>query len=151
VKRGGRLERKTPLAAKKPMGRGKGLARGPGPARTVKKRTPPKATGPTAEQRAAIIARDRGRCMRCGDRTSQIQHRWPRGRGGDNRLSNLILMCGSGTTGCHGWAETQQRRAATDQGWFVKTGEDPAVKPVFTRHGWIVLDDAGAYRAVDAA
>lgn len=89
--------------------------------------------------------------MRCGEPTGQIQHRWPRGRGGGNRLSNLILMCGSGTTGCHGWAETQERRIATDQGWFVKTGEDPAAKPVFTRYGWIMLDDDGGWDRARAA
>lgn len=84
--------------------------------------------------------------MRCGRPTGQIQHRWPRGRGGDNRPSNLILMCGSSTTGCHGWAETQQRRIATDQGWFIESGEDPATKPVLTRRGLVVLDDNYGWR-----
>ena len=51
------------------------------------------------------------RCARCGkDVTyiqSSIQHRKARGMGGTNDPSinspaNLIVLCGSGTTGCHG-------------------------------------------------
>ena len=41
--------------------------------------------------------------------------------GGDrhaNTGANLVLMCGTGTTGCHGWAESN-RAQAHDEGWLV--------------------------------
>lgn len=87
---------------------------------------------PTA-LRALIIERDQGCCTRCGQEIHEynysLQHRLPRGRGGPHTAENLCLLCGSATTGCHGWAESQ-RAQATYEGWLVPSGIDPAEYPV---------------------
>jgi hypothetical protein len=43
-----------------------------------------------------------------------------------NRPGNLILLCGDGVRGCHGWVETH-REEAHDNGWSLpwwQTSED---------------------------
>jgi hypothetical protein len=37
--------------------------------------------------------------------------------------SNIVLICGSGTTGCHGWIETH-REDALAVGWIVPQSTD---------------------------
>jgi hypothetical protein len=91
------------------------------------------------------------RCARCGkDVTyiqSSIQHRKARGMGGTNDPSinspaNLIVLCGSGTTGCHGHVEVN-RREAREYGWAVSQYADPHDVPVQYKDGLFLLDDAG--------
>src|SRR4051812_16844247 len=68
------------------------------------------------------------RCERCGrlldgwDGVS-YHHRRVKGMGGDSRpdtneAANILLLCGSGTTGCHGWAHRATAEARA-QGWLV--------------------------------
>lgn len=76
--------------------------------------------------RAVTWERDRGRCLRCcrsltGARS--LHHRFSRSMGGsrDPRLNdprNLVWLCGSGITGCHGWVESH-RTEATELGWLL--------------------------------
>jgi hypothetical protein len=46
-----------------------------------------------------------------------VHHRRPRMMGGSRNEStyikpaNLIVLCGSGTTGCHGWVESNRDRS----------------------------------------
>lgn len=42
-----------------------------------------------------------------------------------NQTSNLMAICGSGTTGCHGWLE-HNRKVAYTKGWLVRANENPA-------------------------
>jgi HNH endonuclease len=98
-------------------------------------------SGPSAKLRALVEARDKG-CVRCGavvprDEDS-VHHRIPRGRGGENTAENLLLLCGSGTTGCHGYVESH-RTEAYNHGYLVKTGYDPLDVPV------LLLGKAWAY------
>jgi len=87
-------------------------------------------TGPRAHVRAAVLARDGYACVRCGRACGpgigpySIQHRKARGVGGGNEMSNLILLCGSATTGCHGEVE---QRAWQDEGfgYWVRSSADP--------------------------
>lgn len=54
----------------------------------------------------AVDERDEQKCVRCGvwiEGNGSRHHRQRRAVGGHIR-PNLILLCGSGTTGCHGWA-----------------------------------------------
>lgn len=93
------------------------------------------------------------RCGRCG--ANNAHHRINRSQGGSDTLSNLLLLCGSGTTGCHGWVtehpEEAQRLGYTVSGHHLsKTGPAiPADKPVFRysreldRPTWVLLDDDG--------
>lgn len=136
MNRGRPLQRRTRLQPTKlrPAGR---------KARLVVKQ--PADTGPSPQTRQAVIGRDSGQCLRCGQMTGQVHHRWPRGRGGHNATSNLMLLCGSGTTGCHGWAE-HNRAAAYALGYLVPTGFDPASVQVWAKYrGWMWLDNTGGW------
>lgn len=97
-----------------------------------------------------VRGRAQGRCEVCGTSDAlrwSFHHRIPRGMGGsrDPRLnlpSNIILLCGSGTEGCHGWVESNRTEAYTD-GLLVYRIDDPAEVPVLLRYGLVLLDDVG--------
>ncbi|KAA9110161.1 hypothetical protein [Microbacterium rhizomatis] len=118
-----------------------------------------------------IWDRDQGRCVDCGvqlrrERRAEafdgwsVQHREARGTGGGKRgrrpwlvlASNGGLMCGTGTTGCHGDTETKRRGRAYALGFAIKTGiRRPSEIPM--RHavrGWVLLDDEGGWEPVEA-
>lgn len=70
----------------------------------------------------------------CGTPSTNTHHRTPRGMGGskDPRLglpSNLLRVCGTGITGCHGWIESNRSVAAT-LGFLVRRGIPPTDVPV---------------------
>lgn len=77
-----------------------------------------------------------------------IHHRRPRGMGGTDRpdthsLPNLMLLCGSGTIGCHGFIESH-RTVALARGYLLpKEGprSRPAHEPVVLPGGQRVLLD----------
>jgi len=113
------------------------------------------------------MERDQYRCVRCGNPVTgdpgvdySLQHRIPRGMGGskDPRLnlpSNLILFCGSGTSGCHGEVESK-RAEARDAGYLVWRSQNPAEVPVTVAlwPGFTVpylLDDLGGRTEVPDA
>lgn len=103
-----------------------------------------------AKIRRLVVERDKGKCVRCGARTTQLQHRLPRGRGGKNTPANLILACGSGTTGCHGQMESF-RLWAYDRGYLIHTTNpptDPTTVPLVTYVGTRWLDDEGNYHVL---
>lgn len=105
---------------------------------------------------ATIVDRDGAACARCGRAVDlhargvawSIHHRRPRGMGGSknpavNATTNGVVLCGSGTTGCHGWVESH-RDEARQQGWLVPQWRDPADVPVRSRrHGWAWLTTTG--------
>lgn len=93
---------------------------------------------------ALIWARDEGACVICGvglwweDRGNSwsIHHRCPRGMGGSRapwvgQAANGLVLCGTGTTGCHGDVETN-RDTAYAKGWLVRRNGvlRPAAVPV---------------------
>lgn len=99
---------------------------------------------PTKKVRALVYLRDLHLCSGCRlPFPLTLQHRIARGMGGtrDPRInlpSNLLTLCGSGTTGCHGWAESHPEIAKTI-GWSVPWWSDPATVPVWTWRGWLQL------------
>jgi hypothetical protein len=124
--------------------------------RAAMRRKPRRSTGPSLEVRRLVYERDGGRCVACGARTEQIQHRVARGMGGRrsveadawvNSPASLVLLCGSGTTGCHGWVEAHPA-VAVGLGFRVSTNgsQRPDEVPVLTRLGWVELDIAGGAR-----
>jgi len=96
--------------------------------------------------RALVVDRDRGRCLRCGGPGGNVHHRTARGMGGGSDRAhspaNLIVLCGSGTTGCHGWVEAHPR-AAIILGYRVPRWLDPAEVPVLDVDGWVRLSHDG--------
>lgn len=114
-------------------------------------------TGPTPEIRRLVARRDRYECVRCGRELDQVwsghslHHRLPRSHPfpGLHNPSNLIHLCGSGTTGCHGWVHAHPK-ASYESGWLVHMDADPGDVPVWSaRHGWILLDDHGGFTPCD--
>lgn len=117
-------------------------------------------SSPTPVTVALVIRRDLGRCARCGRLVIHgvrgidwsVHHRRPRGSGGTsltwvNLAGNLVLLCGSGVTLCHGWVESH-RDIARRHGFLVAlNGRDiaSAVAIKHAVHGLVKLDDAGGY------
>jgi hypothetical protein len=107
-----------------------------------------------------IVLRDGGRCIRCGTSVlsipASVHHRKPRGAGGtrDVRsydLRNLVVLCGTGTTGCHGEVESG-RTLAYDTGWLLRSYDDLDA-PLITKDGRRVYlkADGDRVQVVDAA
>lgn len=59
-----------------------------------------------------------------------------------SEASNLLVICGSGTTGCHGYVESH-RAEAYQNGWLVKRGFDPASVPFIDSQGfwWLLIGE----------
>lgn len=159
LRRGGTLTRT-------PMRRAAGLA-----ARSVAAARRVRDTGPTAATRQVVLDRAGGCCEVC-DRllhdgytwqaVHSFHHRQPRGMGGStgpevNSPANLLLVCGTGTTGCHGDIESD-RSVAVALGLLVPRPADPASTAVFVgtaapstssrRH--VYLTHEGSYQEVAA-
>ncbi len=126
------LERKTPMR-RTPMPRAAARER-----EREKKRIPRRQTGPTATARDIVWARAGGRCEVCagplaGALGFSIHHRLPRRMGGSRRPelntpANLLAVCGSGTTGCHGRIESNRTRAYED-GLLLRADQAPTDVP----------------------
>lgn len=107
----------------------------------------------------AVLERDQHSCVRCGCNLHgtrgidwSIHHRRRRGMGGDPRPdtdlpANLVAVCGSGTTGCHGWIESN-RDAARALGLLVRADRMPCLVPVVTWYGWVRLDNVGGFEVI---
>ena len=148
------LTRKTPLEQKSALKRTVALGSNPLARSKVHARSAARAhqtparrrdTGPAATIVALVWRRDAGCCVRCGKQCVfgergtgwSVQHRRARGMGGTrrpdtNQPQNLIILCGSATTGCHFFAESN-RTAARENGWAVKSSTDPLTVPVVYR------------------
>lgn len=125
-----------------------------GPVPDPVKPTKPSATGFSAGVRRAILERDNYACARCGIPIDtgicgySLQHRDNRGMGGTsdpatNKAGNGLTMCGSGVTGCHGWAEANPTEAER-LGYAVASWADPTSVPVLIKdRGWVLLDHDG--------
>lgn len=59
-----------------------------------------------------IIDEKNGPCRVCGT-TGNItfHHLTPKSLGGDDQAANIVPLCGSGTTGCHGLIEARDKAA----------------------------------------
>ncbi|ALA06582.1 HNH endonuclease [Mycobacterium phage Lumos] len=81
------------------------------------------------------------RCTRWGHLT--LHHRKKRSQGGLWTPDNCVLLCGHGTTGCHGWIEHHPDRAEA-QGWHVRPWQEPSEVPVLWRgNEWSLLTPEG--------
>jgi hypothetical protein len=94
------------------------------------------------EQRAKLVERADGRCEMCGFPANNAHHRKNRSQGGEDELSNLLLLCGSGTTECHGWV-THHPAESKRLGLSVWRSDEPEFTPVMYRGHWARLDNVG--------
>jgi len=165
------VNRRSGLTRHTPLARGKGLAPGERAltSATPLPRTPtaPKPRRPrvAAAVRDAVLARSGGHCevaatSDCLARGRSLDshvgvsqhHRRPGRMGGSsaastNTAANLLHVCGSGTTGCHGAIESN-RTEALAFGWLLHAGQDPELVPVRLWNGRrVLLTVAGEYAA----
>lgn len=56
----------------------------------------------------------------------------------------LLHVCGSGTTGCHGYIESH-RGEAYDKRWLLRQGADPSQAVWLYGHVWVTLTPDGGY------
>lgn len=102
---------------------------------------------PTQETLRFVEHRDRYRCVRCGkpleNQPASHHHRKLRsqsaGASDKHAAYNLICLCGSGTTGCHGWVHAHPAKAY-EMGLMVHAWQDPRDVPVHTWRGIRYLD-----------
>jgi hypothetical protein len=90
--------------------------------------------------------RDRGLCQHSGANLagpvpSSCHHRVLKSQGGPDTPENRVMLSGSGTTGSHGWAHTQDRAEAERLGYIVRSWKDPADVPIWSepRQEWLYL------------
>lgn len=112
---------------------------------------------PTAD----VYHRDEFRCFRCGANViaapRSIHHRMLKSGGGKDDMVNLITLCGSGTTGCHGAVHGSRTPGNTDygvkqarhEGFIVSRYQLPEHMPVkHWRQGYVFLyPDGGMVQA----
>jgi hypothetical protein len=123
----------------------------------IRKNETSKADEANAYELASL--RDGGVCVRCR-RSHPIfgvnrDHRQNR-QGNNTVVSNLQLLCGSGTTGCHGW-KTENAREANASGWgcprWANPAEWPARRWLVGPHrvlelAWVLYDDFGEFKRI---
>lgn len=69
-----------------------------------------------AKVRTFVFGRERGVCRCCRSRPAESMHELrPRSLGGKVSKYNSVAVCGSGTTGCHGYLQTYQIGYAFEQ------------------------------------
>jgi hypothetical protein len=113
---------------------------------------------PTQKTYLRVVERDAGCCAVCaGEVWGQrgfdfsLHHRRPAKAGGDRRPEshlpgNLVLLHGSGTTGCHWLVEEKHRAKAYDTGLLVREPYLPSLRPIeHAVHGLVWLADDGSY------
>lgn len=115
------------------------------------------------ELKAEARRRDGDCCVKCGvvlNGSGNVHHRRNRGQGGSrkaNVISNLITLCGTPLTLCHGEVTRKPEECdAFGNGWRLSTNgkTDPATEPVnvawlgwalpLTDGTWQVIEDLGA-------
>lgn len=83
----------------------------------------------------ALEARCDGMCERCETKPAgNVHHRLLKSRGGKDTPENCVAVCGTGTTGCHGWIHGHPAEA-TATGWMVPSWLDPAMVPAIPLSG----------------
>lgn len=103
-----------------------------------------------------VDERDECSCVRCGrwlqGRPASRHHRKRRSqaaRGEVHSPANLILLCGTGTTGCHGWVHAHPVEAR-EHGWMLRSTDDPKAVPMLhSLYGWVLLDERGRAHIID--
>jgi hypothetical protein len=121
-------------------------------------------TGVTTLTRRLVLERDGASCVSCGRPVDvsagrySLHHRVARGMGGSkapwiNLPANLLTLCGSGTTACHGWTEFGNRQQAYEWGYLIRRGSGTALQlpesvKVLTHTGWVLFDNDGGVTSV---
>lgn len=104
--------------------------------------------------RKLLHVRSAGWCELCNQEgATNWSHRLSRAQGGLWAPSNGLHLCGSGTTGCHGWL-THEPVLAAAGGWqLLRDPRPPSEVPVWLDSrmagvGWWLLDDDACFTPV---
>lgn len=159
MKRSPMPPRKTPLRSGKPLERKTPLPRGGGLSPAGKPRTAKSNRGLDALKGQAR-RRDGNSCVVCGVYVGDggnVHHRRNRGMGGSraaNVISNLVTVCGTPSSGCHGLlTERPWEIDAEWNGWMLPTNGniDPSFVPVRVAWlGWCLPTADGSWRVIEA-
>lgn len=101
--------------------------------------------------RMQIVVRANFSCEACGKYSADslgawsVHHRRPRGMGGSkdpetNSPKNLLLLCGSGVTGCHGYFESHREEGYESK---ILLRQSDSISPMFRdkKNIWWMLDE----------
>lgn len=105
------------------------------------------------ERLARRLVRERsgGICEVCAIAyATNFHHRKNRSQGGRWTPENGLDVCGSGSTGCHGFI-TANPKLSYEYGWAVRSRMNPELVAVrLAGRGWTFLDSTGAYLPITA-
>jgi 5-methylcytosine-specific restriction endonuclease McrA len=100
---------------------------------------------PIVYARAGLGDPQAARCEKCGSAGPlSMDHLKNRSQGGDWAPSNIVVLCGDGVLGCHGW-KTLYPTEARAQGWRLLRDDPVGVVPIL-HHALgmrVRLDDEG--------
>lgn len=118
----------------------------------------PKPNRVSDETRWIVLARANYRCERCATdflgTPVSVHHRRPRMMGGSkdellHQPANLIVLCGTGISGCHGWVESN-RAKARELGYLIQKVESAEEIPFQDNvNVWWKLDNYGIKKQFD--
>lgn len=157
------LERKTPLQAKTGLRRSTPMQEAAGREQPGARKAAPRKVriqlGPTAEVVDGALEREHFSCALCGMGIGpegrgvgwSVHHRLRRSQGPDHTIQNVIILCGSGTTQCHGWVHANPTDARAG-GWMLSGRQEPLAVPVLIAgQRWVYLTSTGLYHDVREA
>jgi hypothetical protein len=111
----------------------------------------------TSKTRVSLHERAHDCCEMCGVHgATNAHHRRNQSQGGHDLLSNLMLLCGSGTTGCHGFIG-REPKVSEWMGWTIRDDTAPMHVEVFRfdvtlgRREFVKLADDGGIEYQEAA
>lgn len=106
-----------------------------------------------SQTRTLVLTRSGYKCERCYGRLDEgygfsVHHRLPRGMGGTkgreiHQASYLLVLCGSGVTGCHGWVEVNRTQALTLGLLIYRIDKGYEIPFMDIREKWWILDNDG--------
>jgi hypothetical protein len=106
-------------------------------------KTGPKERKPTRTLDRSLTAKS---CLEwrecpCGKPSATGHHVISRGKGGDDVLPNIVPLCGSGTTGCHGLVENADEKARRRLGKWIGEHRPDTIVYVRSKMGDVAGDD----------
>jgi hypothetical protein len=162
MKRGGPLQRYTPLVAKTGLRRVTPMQQKAGREQPGARKSAPRKVsgpvGPPADVVAAVVERERESCLICGygvgpnerGRRWSIHHRLRRGQQVQHTVQNCILLCGgSEVDGCHQVVHANPA-ASREGGWLIRGRAEPLAIPVLLpiERRLVYLTSTGLYHDV---
>jgi hypothetical protein len=112
---------------------------------------------PSQKTKNLVDLRDGNSCVRCGHwlpgNPGGRHHRKKRSqcsKAEKHQVYNVVDICGTGTTGCHGWVHSHMAESYA-LGYLVHGYADPREVPIkHFRYGWCRLDVEGGFERLSS-